>query len=258
MYCKGLAWAWLFSMARWENGTIETATGHIVDLKRGEILGAPDYLAQIWNWSPKAVRNFLDLLQRNGMIEVMSGGPLKRKDRGIVESKAQGRVKGIAKGTAKGTAPSIIRICNYEEKQTLGLRSEIAERTATGIGEVTNKGDQKGDTIINNKKTTSSTARATPNFYLNGTAIHVNGQVIGFEAIDQMATVCGVEKNTARSIVELAAQEWADKGENPPSVMATLKRALHEHATALAIKEQRIENERGRGSDRSNSAWIKA
>lgn len=85
----------------------------------------------------------------------------------------------------------------------------------------------------------------------------MNGQRIGFAEIDQVATLNMIPIDEGRTIAELAAKEWAEKKANPPSAMATLKRAMAEHRNTQAVHQQRVVNEKKRGPDRSGTAWVK-
>lgn len=75
--------------------------GRKMAIQRGQLVGAVSWLAARWNWTPKAVRIWLDKLEADGMISRLV--PVVAK-----EGKHQGKVA------------TIITLCNYEKYQTGG------------------------------------------------------------------------------------------------------------------------------------------
>lgn len=76
--CRGFAWFDLVAMAAYEDGS---------EFLRGQFSVSQTYLEGRWNWSITRVRNFLDYLESNGLID--------RKRTG-------------------GKKPTVISICNYD------------------------------------------------------------------------------------------------------------------------------------------------
>mgnify|MGYP007037502101 FL=1 len=75
-YCPRSAWLWLIANAAWKQRRFKPAKSNVIlTLERGQVPVGREYLAKIWGWSEKKVRNFLALLQSENMIEM--GQPVK-------------------------------------------------------------------------------------------------------------------------------------------------------------------------------------
>lgn len=117
------AWSWILNEANYGDGVIrDPATGRPVRLLRSELLGGHSAIAAAWNWSPKAVRNFLDKLEAAGMIEmpnrlICNGIATGNVTEATKVSSSQGRKSGNRKGTFKGNHTAIIRVRNYSTYQ---------------------------------------------------------------------------------------------------------------------------------------------
>ena len=76
----------------------------VMELQRGQLLAGRAYLAKTFGWSEKRVRNFLALLESEGVISAVHG---------------------------KGQQPAIITICNYTKYQHHEI-SEGQQRASAG------------------------------------------------------------------------------------------------------------------------------
>jgi hypothetical protein len=70
-------------------------------------------LADRWNWTPKSVRNWLEKLEKAGMISFGSPEDSKGELKGRLEGTSEGR----SEGRSKGRFANIITLCNYDEYQ---------------------------------------------------------------------------------------------------------------------------------------------
>lgn len=77
------AFIWLVSEAAWQGDRV------------GQVSHSQRHLAEVWGWTHKKVRCFLDSLEAHGMIS-----------------------RGTQRGTHKGTPPHLLTICNYAKYQT--------------------------------------------------------------------------------------------------------------------------------------------
>lgn len=131
-YSRAEAWLDLIMECRYETGRAMNC-GHPMTLRPGEMIGAISWLAGRWNWTPKAVRGFLDNLEREGMIARFMVGP----DGDRVPSK---------QGNRGGNHANIISICNYATYQIVEaaggqhLRQPKGNRGAT-------EGQPRGNTL---------------------------------------------------------------------------------------------------------------
>ncbi len=66
------AWTWLITKAAWK--PIQQRLGeHLIDLDRGETVGAVRYLADEWQWSKGKVERYLERLKKQGMLDTKTG-----------------------------------------------------------------------------------------------------------------------------------------------------------------------------------------
>jgi hypothetical protein len=119
---KRSAWIDLLLLANHEDGKT-LFDNELVVVKRGEHITSEVKLAERWGWSRTKVRNFLNLLQKDGMIE------------NIKEDKKRTR----------------IRIVNYSIYQNSEDNKKTSENTTKEQEENTNKND-KNDKNEKNKK----------------------------------------------------------------------------------------------------------
>jgi hypothetical protein len=100
-YSRFEAWTWLIFEAAWKPRRVGVHDRHgalsVVNLERGQLTFSLRFMAEAWGWSVKAVRSFLNLLERQSMI-------------------------GTKRGIAKGTAQNVITLCNYERYQNPEVR----------------------------------------------------------------------------------------------------------------------------------------
>ena len=137
-----------------------TNNGRKMRLERGQLLGATSWLAMRWNWTPKAVRVWLQKLEDHGMISL--GFP--EKNEGELEGRLSGTSDGMSHGTSKGRSKgrfaNIITICNYALYQLPKTEEGQVEgrvgRQVEGQVERHVVGPKKGglDTIYPDRKST--------------------------------------------------------------------------------------------------------
>lgn len=99
-----LAFIDLIMECRYEDGAVMNGGNKMV-VKRGELVGAISYLANRWNWTPKAVRGWLDRLEADGMIARF-------------QRSADGVETEPKKGNQNGNQASVLRLCNYDAYQS--------------------------------------------------------------------------------------------------------------------------------------------
>ncbi len=103
------AWLWLIANAAKRDHHARTRAG-VIELKRGEVIVARDYVAAVWGWTPKRVRTFLEQLSVAGRIELgQSKGHFptvaKISKYGLFQSSDQntGPVKGQVEGQSRAS-----------------------------------------------------------------------------------------------------------------------------------------------------------
>lgn len=133
-----LAWIDLIMECRYLPGAVNN-NGKIMRLERGQLVGATSWLAARWNWTPKAVRVWLDKLEVQRMIsfagEINQGSP---QNQGETEHDR-------SNGRSKGRFANVITICNYSKfqlsQQAMGQvdgqdEGQINGRLGAGWGQV--------------------------------------------------------------------------------------------------------------------------
>lgn len=125
---KGFCWsryeAWqdLIMECRYESGKVNNG-GRIMEIKPGQLLGAVSWLANRWNWTPKTVRNFLDKLEDEGMME--AGYADHAGEQINPES-------GKDSGKHKGKQARVLTICKYDIYQLWSRHKGQIERQIEG------------------------------------------------------------------------------------------------------------------------------
>ena len=66
------AWTWLCCEAAWKPRR-QRLGEHLVELGRGEVVGAVRFLAEKWGWSKGKVERYLERIKNDGMIETQTG-----------------------------------------------------------------------------------------------------------------------------------------------------------------------------------------
>jgi len=118
-FSKGQAWIDLLLLANHEPN--KTLIGNqIIHVKRGELISSEVKLSERWGWSRKKTREFLKVLQSDGMI--------------------------TKKSTSKYTA---ITIVNYEIYQDVGTTKE-QQKNSRGTAEEQQKNTNNNDNNVNN------------------------------------------------------------------------------------------------------------
>jgi len=137
-FSKGQAWLDILLLVNHEDN--KTLLGNeLIEVKRGERITSEYILAERWGWSRKKVRNFLQLLVSDGMIE------------DIKEDKKRTR----------------LRVCNYNDFQTSrnheGTTQELDENyqgtTEELLGNLNNNVNNENNLLL------LSISKEFPNFY---------------------------------------------------------------------------------------------
>lgn len=124
-----LAWIDLIMECRYTAGEVMN-NGRKMALRRGQLLGANLWLAQRWNWTPKATRTWLAKLELYGMIsfgdsvdDVMTGESSTSPQQGADE---------VSKGRSKGRFANVLTICNYDLYQLSSTEERQVEKSSDG------------------------------------------------------------------------------------------------------------------------------
>jgi hypothetical protein len=65
------AWIWLIKEAAWKGRTVRVGRA-IIDLERGQLAASMRFMAKRWGWSEARVRRFLNRLENDALIAVLS------------------------------------------------------------------------------------------------------------------------------------------------------------------------------------------
>lgn len=114
-----IVWLWLVQKAAFAPYTRQDLHGQRISVKRGQLVVSQRTLGNKANWGRKAVREFLDRLQRCGMITIDG-----------TDAQFCFVLDGPEKGPAKGPAMGLITICNYDTYQH-GLHSKGPSKRPT-------------------------------------------------------------------------------------------------------------------------------
>lgn len=136
-YNRGEAWNSLLFLAAFKPGQVNNR-GQVMSLDVGQLIGARAFLAERWNWTEKAVRVFLETLQREGMITVGAG-------------QSDSESKGQSNRGGKYQPASVITISNYTRFQLLeneldkfvaGLKGPVRGQLTDDFGASDGAGDR--------------------------------------------------------------------------------------------------------------------
>lgn len=130
-YSVNEAWRDILHECRYRDGYVMNG-GQKMLLKRGSMCGATSWFAHRWNWSVKRVRGFLDRLENDGMIALVTPG--------------------LEEGKQKGKQSSILTVCNYEHFNPVLDQEGQANGQAAGT-QGASEGQAKGNNIRKNKVT---------------------------------------------------------------------------------------------------------
>lgn len=141
-----LAFIDLIMECRYEGGSVMNG-GHKMEITRGQLLGAVSWLAKRWNWTPMAVRVWLDKLENDGMISRHVPGASK-------DNKHVGR------------QATVLTLCNYNQYQVQPTNKQQTEQQ-TNSKQATNEQQQYKDNKEtkeqgNKKEKDSCAASAAP------------------------------------------------------------------------------------------------
>jgi hypothetical protein len=121
-YDRRSAWLWLLANAAWKARRINHK-GKPLQLERGQVLAGRRHLAETWGWGEKQVRNFLEMLRDQKMIEG---------------------------GQSNGHFANVITICNYDKYQSATERANQSEGQCGARA-----GPEQGQTLTKGTKDTS-------------------------------------------------------------------------------------------------------
>lgn len=138
-----LAFIDLIMECRYQPGSVNN-NGRIMRLDRGQLVGATSWLALRWNWTPKAVRGWLDKLEAHGMISL---GIETTPGTSQVHDASELDRSGVR---SKGRFANVITICNYDKyqlsKHDRGQvdgqdEGQVEGRLRAGCGQVAGRSD---------------------------------------------------------------------------------------------------------------------
>jgi DNA-binding Lrp family transcriptional regulator len=106
-----LAFIDLIMECQYEDGTVVNG-GKTMTIQRGQLIGAVSWLAQRWNWTPMAVRTWLDKLEADGIIQRnVPGNNQNNKHHGKVAT--------------------VITLCKYDEYQSGSVSEQHTKQQIT-------------------------------------------------------------------------------------------------------------------------------
>lgn len=176
------AWLWLIANAAWKDRRVNHK-GKMIDLKRGQALAGRAFLAETWGWGEKQVRNFLEQLSAENMIE---------------------------KGQSSGHWANVVTVCNYDAYQNSNAESSQS-RGQSGASE----GPERGQTLTKNTITERENPRAREGetevhagVFVNCETIRHRDFTISIPAIE-MQLVGTVSRDEIKAVATGHAIQWA-------------------------------------------------
>lgn len=219
-YSVNEAWRDLLHECKYQDGRVMNG-GRMMDIRRGELVGAISWLAYRWNWTPKTVRRFLDRLEADGQISRFMAGP-------------DGSRIGTERGNHGGKQAAIISVCNYDKFNPLSTWEGQASGQAEGK-QGASKGQAEGKRL--NKETkkqediyAANAADAQP--VEDRKAINRAAARQAFAAWQDMARICGlpVPRDSSFDVYgqAIAARmyEHADAPKGEADMLAVWRQAL--------------------------------
>lgn len=179
------AWLWLIANAAWKPRRFRlSGSNKFVELRRGQVLAARGYLAEVWGWGEKQVRNFVHLLEKENMIKM---------------------------DQSKGRFANVVTICNYEKYQTANSdKGQLQGRLEASYGPV------EGQTLTSITNSTSKSEGAREGEVAHAHGVFVNCETIRHAAFTislpsiEMATVAsGLPQPEIKNICLAHAMQWA-------------------------------------------------
>ena len=111
-FSRAQAWIDLIGLATHKNEKFSSGNT-LIDGKRGNVYRSKTWLANRWGWSRKKVSNFLEMLQKDGMVVV----------------------NGIRMGTVNGTVITIVNYGKFQDARP--TKGTVKEPSRNGQGTVT-------------------------------------------------------------------------------------------------------------------------
>lgn len=230
------AWQDLLMEARYRPFEVMNK-GKVVTLERGQLMAARTWLARRWNWSEKTVRGFLARLEAEFMVRSETG-----------------HREGQQKGQQKQNATNVITICNYDIYQTvielMSLQKGQQKDQHEGQPRASQGPEYNKETITTNLQHQSA---SDDRVEVNGEAVYLffggKSKRIPFSTIDIWAFNARMfDTERARKIVQGIMAGWVADGRLPDKPALDLQRALKYGHIDDEVGQQRIANERARGS----------
>ena len=156
-----LAWIDLIMECRYTAGTVNN-NGRPMRIERGQLVGATSWLAARWNWTPMAVRWWLDKLETHGMISFAA--PYMQSADDKLNSVNHNRLGGVQdvnnnrlNNRSRGRFANILTICNYELYQ---VSRESEQRVDQQVEQQANNRLELESQPVNNRLAYIENARA--------------------------------------------------------------------------------------------------
>lgn len=124
-FSKGQAWIDLILMANHQDKKV-LFDSNLIIVRRGSRITSLRYLSEKWGWSTTKVKNFLELLKQDNMIDY--------------------------KSNTKKTTYTIVNYSDYQDKENEKSNTEITQKKNRSNTEVTQKKTNNNDNNDNNDK----------------------------------------------------------------------------------------------------------
>jgi hypothetical protein len=156
-----LAWIDLIMECRYESGTVNN-NGRPMRLERGQLLGATSWLASRWNWTPMAVRWWLEKLEKHKMINLgVQNDQISVDQIAPQNHNRSDEAKDVnhnrSNNRSRGRFANVITICNYRQYQ---LSSEDRQQVEQQVEQQANNRLEPESHQVNNRLAYIENARA--------------------------------------------------------------------------------------------------
>jgi hypothetical protein len=187
-----LAFIDLIMECRYEDGFVQNG-GRKMEVKRGQMVGAVSWLASRWNWTPMAVRIWLDKLEADMMISRFVPGASE-------SNKHRGRIA------------TILSLCNYDQYQK-SPTNEQQTKQQINSKQATNEQQQYKD-----NKGTKEQGNNTPASQEAGESINISrplesGAELAGEVLDAAWKIAGEISEKVKGPTKNAGPRNRPKGE---------------------------------------------
>jgi hypothetical protein len=221
-----LAFIDLLMECRYEGGFVMNG-GRKMEVKRGQLIGAVSWLANRWNWTPMAVRVWLDKLEADAMISRHIPG-------------ASNHNKHV------GKVATVITLCNYDQYQARPTDTQQTEQQ-TNSKHATNEQQQYKDNKGTREQGNNTQAQSTPGvLVVNCETISHPNFVIDLQAVFQGAMLIGVPQDEAKAVAEIMAKDWIASNYKPAKPARYVIDELRKIANGKAIQGVRVDRASGK------------